>query len=204
MKLNRNGLKNITICVLAIAVLAFNSNIQQFAGLTHVPPKISVNVSYEFEIAEGAGVKDVQGSIGNQIQDIGAQYVRSLIGNSGQVNTTAYNSTCYIALGNGTSLAYADTQLTTECLLADTGFKRTAILAPTLASGTGIGNGNYYNFTVTNKFTASAADTINCTSLQWSGVAVSNSNMFAEASIGTLPVGQAFAVNDNCTIKTAL
>ncbi|MCJ7767015.1 hypothetical protein MUP79_01305 [Candidatus Bathyarchaeota archaeon] len=166
--------------------------------LSHVSPKVTVNMSYEFELADGAGAS---GSIGNQITDIGDQYVSNItVGRTMTDYTYGTNGTVYIALGNGSSLAYADTQLTTEVAGTDTGFRRCAALTPTYATGTGIGNGYHFNFTVTNKFTASVADTINCTSLQWSGGYVTNNNMFAEASIGTLPVGQAFAINDNCTI----
>jgi hypothetical protein len=162
-------------------------------------------MEYHFEIAEGAGVKDISGSSGNLITDIGDQFISNLtVGRTMTSFTYGTNGTVYIALGNGTNLAYADTKLTTECALADTGFKRSAALTPTYASGTGIGNGNHYNFTITNKFTATQADTINCTSVQWSSVPVSDNNMFNEASIGTLPTGQAFAIGDNCTITVTI
>jgi hypothetical protein len=163
---------------------------------SHVVPKASVNVSWDFQLADGV---NIEGSTGNQIQDIGTQFL-SNISTARAMTGFSYgtNGLLYIALGNGTSLAYADTQLTTECAASE-GFARSAALTPTYATGTGIGNGYYSNFTITNKFTATVAMTVNCTSVQWLPTAVSNNNMFAEASIGTLPLGQLFNPNDNAT-----
>lgn len=191
-----NKENNFFVTTASVSAATFNVLNTSF---THVPPKITTNIAYEFEIADGAGVKDIMGSVGNLITDTGDQYLCSWA-SCGQLNATARNGTVYIALGNGTSLAYSDTKLTAECSGSDTGFKRSAALTPTFASGTGIGNGNYYNFTIQNKFTATQVDTINATSAHWSGVAESDNNMMNEGSIGTLPVGQAFAINDNCTI----
>lgn len=186
----------------SISTSTFNVlNVSGFIGDNHKPPVISVNVAWALQLADGTGVRDVSGNSGNQIVDIGDKYASSLLGMSGQLNSTAYNSTVYIALGNQSALlSYSDTQLSSEFAYADAGFRRSTILSPTWVGGTGIGNGNYYNFTVSNKFTATVADCANATSLHWSGAYVSNSNMFAEANIGTMPLGQAFAINDNCTI----
>jgi hypothetical protein len=196
-----NKLWALSLIIVALGSCAFGYALQTgVLNQVHVSPKVSVNVEYAFEIADGSGVI---GYSGNLITDIGDQYLSSWA-SCGQLNSTARNGTIYIALGNGTSLAYSDTKLTQECSGTDTGFARSAALTPTYASGTGIGNGYYYNFTVSNKFTASQIDTINATSLQWSGVAESDNNMFNEASIGTLPVGQLFNVKDNCTITITM
>jgi hypothetical protein len=182
-------------------------NTSGLIGDNHKPPVISVNFAWSFQIAEGLGVKEMSGSSGNLITDIGNQYVCNLTVNRAGMTGFTYgnNGTFYIALGNGTSLAYADTKLTQEFASSDTGFKRSAALTPTFATGSGIGNGIYANFTVTNKFTATVADCINATSLQWSGVAQSDLNMFNEATIGVTPAtGQAFGVNDNATIAATV
>jgi hypothetical protein len=196
LKINKLWIASIILT--AVLVSSFTYALVQTSWIGHISPKVVVNVEYTFELADGTGAS---GSTGNLITDIGDQFVSNVtVGRTIADFTYGVNGTVYIALGNGTSLAYADTMLTTECVLADTGFKRSAALTPTYATGTGIGNGYHFNFTITNKFTATQADTINCTSIQWSGVAESDNNLFAEASIGTLPVGQAFTINDNCTI----
>jgi len=189
----------ISVITLLVATNVYALSTNGFSFFTHKIPQVTVNMEYHFELADGAGVKDVYGSAGNLITDIGDQFASNIT--SGRTMTGydyTKNGTYYIALGNGTNLAYSDTKLTTE-VPSGNGFSRSSAITPTYASATGIGNGYYFNFTVTNKFTATAAYTINATSLHWSGVAGSDGNMFAEASIGTLPVGQAFAVNDNCT-----
>ena len=198
----------------------------------HVPPKVSVNVNYEFEIAEGAGVKDVSGSFGNIITDLYAQLLQNITGGQTTTwwtgNTTNYsywmNATRYIGLGNVSNNAgqYRDNftsqsagavQNTTYYNLGsydcggttyDAGFQRVNVTVPTYAFGSGIGNGYYYNVTVSNKFTATVADTINGTTLYVSDYTSKAPSIAAEANIGTLPVGQAFAVGDNATITWTL
>jgi len=178
-------------------------NVTGLIGDNHVPPRISVNVDWTFQIADGAGVRDVTGSSGNLITDIGNAFVCNLtVGRSMTGFTYGTNGTVYIALGNGTSLTYSDTKLTSEIDSSDTGFKRAnASATVTYASGTGIGAGNYANFTLQNKFTATAIDQINATSLHFSGGAGSDNNMVSEASIGVLPAGQLCNPNDNVTIS---
>lgn len=181
-------------------------NMTGVIGDNHVPPRITVNVAWNFQLAEGAGVRDVLGSSGNLITDIGANYFSTIDCLSGLSNTTSYNSTCCIALGNqSATMSYADTQLSTE-VPAGNGFSRATVSGTniTTASGTGIGSGTYYNVTYTHKFINSIAYTVNATSLQWSGVPVSNYNMAAEANIGTMPLGQAFNPLDNATIAYTL
>jgi hypothetical protein len=175
----------------------------------HTPPKIIANVEWQFQILENGKVVDTEGESGNIITNIGDNYAVTLFFGSGLTNTTSYNSTCCIGLGNATSAGgagspiggsstdYGLTQLTSECSSSDTGFKRTGALAVTYATGTGIGNGSYFNATFINKFTASQTDTINATAGFWSGVSGSNNVMYNVATIGTLYGNNYYATFNN-------
>lgn len=189
------------IAMLMITIGSFVYNDATYIGNIHVPGKVRANMKIETERLVNGQVVYSTYEQGNQIQDLGNYYIsnltcaRALAGSTGWVY--ANNGTVYIALGNHTTLSvYTATKLDSELAVTDTGFKRTAALTPTYASGSGIGNGNHYNFTITNKFTATVADNINATSIQWSGVAQSDNNMFAVAAI----TATSFAIGDNCTI----
>jgi hypothetical protein len=232
LKISRDRGQTIAVFVLVglVVALAFGNLASSEMFNHHVSPKVTVNVSYEFQIAEGAGIKEIQGSIGNIITDLGAQELANLTGGVALAswwagNTTTWslgsNSSRYIGLGNystGSGTMYRDNftsqsggavQNSTYHNLGsydcggttyDSGFQRVNVTTPTYVSGTGIGNGYYYNFSVSNKFTATVADTVNGTTLYFADYTSQAPALFAEASIGTLPTGQAFAINDNCTI----
>jgi hypothetical protein len=179
----------------AVFMLGFACAYAYNVSVGHVSPRISVNMEYVFELSDGT----VCGSTGNIITDIGDQYVSNLTVNRAMSGFSyGSNGTVFISLGNSSTISYSDTKLLQEAV--NSGFSRTDALTPTYSSGSGIGNGNYYNFTVTNKFTATATIAINATGLQWDGTSNSDNNLFAEANIGTLPTGQVFNANDNCTI----
>jgi len=199
------GLVVIVICLaLSFGSFAMFSNspalvkqVNTNSGLSGSIQVVHVSVSYVFQLLQPDGsVKTVYGDPTSLVTDIGVEFLRNIsIGLTIAPATYTYatNNTCYIALGNGTAINYNDTQLTAEIASGDSGFHRTALLTPTYLNGTGgsySGNGYYANFTVTNKFTSTVLDNINATSLQWSGVAGSNQNMFAEATIGYLGGGQ--------------
>jgi hypothetical protein len=188
------------IALLIASTYAAMIGTDAYTGRVHAIAGVKVNVSWVFQTAKD-GV--ITGSSGNLITDIGDQYIANVT--DGLAQTGGAGHAVYIALGNGTNLAYSDTQLTTETASSQ-GFSRSGAITPTPATGLGstltpTSNGYYFNFTLTNKFTASVTMTVNATSIQWYATAGSNGNMFAEASIGTLPVGQLFNANDNCTIS---
>lgn len=187
MKITRNGLKNISICILVGLVLVLGiGNLVAHDFIGHRDPQVHMNVFVITETA--AGRNEMSG--GNVITDIFETNLRNTYAFYNDTRVpNATNMTKYISVGNCTPAA-ALTIITDEA--NENGFAR--------ATGTVAAwmNGTDAAFNVTKTFTcATAAETIDSAGLNWYATADSDDNLVAVAAI----TQTAFAIGDNCTIK---
>lgn len=145
-------------------------------------PSVRANLFVFVETIEGTS----EGQSHNLITNIGEQYPRDILGFD---NVTNHNATKWISFSNTGTPSVTWTELDTE--VNANGFSRA------LASVVAWMDGTDYAYNVTKKFTATGTQQLKNVGLQWSGVALSDNNLFACAG---LPQQTTFNSGDNCTI----
>jgi hypothetical protein len=186
---NKKLLSIILTTVILSSLVGFGLK-TEFNDHVHVDPKAKANVYVFAETSSGTEVL----CPGNQIQDIGDAFVGSLVGLAGSGNTTARNATQWISLSNNALPAQSATQLPSE--IAANGFTR----ALGTVSALYINGDGDYGFNVTKTFTATGTQQLQLAGLQWSGVASSDSNLFAAAAF----TQTTFNAGDNLTISWSI
>lgn len=181
MKFNKTWALSLLITALLCTTITYG--LIQAYPYTHHDPKASVNV---FVFTETAGGENELTS-GNLIPYIGGNYMRDILGF--QNVSAPENATKWITLSNDATPLVTWTKLANEKI--NSGFIRT------LGTVAAWMNGTNYAYNVTNKFTATAdTQQLQCAGLQWSGVSLSDNNLFACAAF----TQTTFNTNDNCTI----
>jgi len=174
--------KKFGLALALTAILCFSLGYSLTIPRPKNKPEIEANVFIFVETLEGK----YEASIHNVITNIGEKYVRDILGFD---NVTNHNATKWISLSNTGSPSVTWTQLDTE--VNANGFTRA------LGSVVSWMNGTDYAYNVTKKFTASGTQQLKNAGLQWSGVALSDNNLFACAGF----TQTTFNANDNCTIR---
>lgn len=163
----------LSICLCASLLLYVNFE------TSHKTPK--VNAFLFFETAKGSW----SGQSGNLITNIGENYVGNILGFN---NVTAHNATKWISVSNDATPLVTWTELGTE--IAANGFNRSLGTVAKWANGTDVA----YN--VSNKFTSTGSQQLQCAGLQWNDTPLSDNNLFAAATF----TQTTFASGDNLTI----
>jgi len=170
-----------TIVLTAILTVSLTYTIKPYLLAGH-SPKVRANLFVFVETVDA----QYKSSTHNLITNIGERYPRDILGFD---NVTNHNATKWISFSNTGTPSVTWTELDTE--INANGFSRA------LGSVVAWMNGTDYAYNVTKKFTASGTQQLKNAGLQWSGVALSDNNLFACAG---LPQQTTFNSGDNCTI----
>lgn len=174
--------------IVLCSLLAFSSGYAIQNGVLNKQHGVTASTANVYlTIENDMGVYDLP--VGNVITDIGENYVRDILGFD---NVTSNNATKWITLSNDATPVQTWTKLANEATASGSG--------RALGTVTAWISGTDYAYNVTNKFTFTGDITLQCAGLQWSGVASSDSNLFACAAF----TQTAFANTWNLTITWSI